>query len=92
FILLCHLLFRRLLSAPWHWLALALVAANPTFISHSYSSLTFTFGAMWVVTGIVLTVYAEGKIRGVWLLSGFAFGAAFLSRFQALGFFLGALV
>jgi hypothetical protein len=91
-IFLCHLLFRRLLSMPWNWLALALVAANPTFISHSYDSGTWMFGAVWVVAAILLTVYAESKASFVWLLSGLVFGVAFLCRFQALGFFLGALI
>ena len=92
FIYLCHLLFRRLLEPPMNWLALGLVAANPTFISESYGSTTILFGAVWLIAGIVATVYSDAKSRKIWLLGGLFFGIAFLTRFQALGFFLGASV
>lgn len=92
FLALCHLLFRRLVNTPWNWLALGLVAANPTFITYSYSSQTFAFGSMWVVAAIVVTIYTHGKSSYMWFVSGLVFGVAFLSRFQAMGFFLGALV
>jgi hypothetical protein len=92
FLALCDLLFRRLVNTPWNWLALGLVAANPTFITYSYSSLTFAFGSMWVVAAVVVTIYTHGRSSYVWLVSGLVFGVAFLCRFQALGFFLGALI
>src|SRR5260221_10492495 len=53
---LCHVLFKRVLEAPMNWLALGLIAANPTLVNCSYSSLTFAYGAVWVVAGFVLTV------------------------------------
>jgi 4-amino-4-deoxy-L-arabinose transferase-like glycosyltransferase len=92
FIYLCHLLFRRLLEPPLNWLALGLVAANPTLISEAYGSTTIVFGAVWVLAGIVATVYSDNKSHRVWLLAGLFFGVAFLTRFQALGFFFGASV
>ena len=87
FISLCHLLFRRLLDVPLNWLALSLVAANTTFISESYTSDTIVYGAVWVLAAIVLTVYFSHTSYKAWLLGGLLFGVAFLSRFQALGFF-----
>jgi hypothetical protein len=90
FVYLCHLLFRRLLAAPLNWLALGLVAANPTLVTESFGSGTLVYGAMWVVAAIVATLYLDKKAPKFWILAGILFAIAFLTRFQALGFLMGA--
>jgi len=90
FLLCSYRLLIRVLPGPYCYAAVILVALNPTVITMSYSSLTVMFGALTVTAAVVLLLEAE-KRSNFALASGFVFALASLSRFQANGFFLGAL-
>jgi 4-amino-4-deoxy-L-arabinose transferase-like glycosyltransferase len=92
FLALCFYLFKHILGREICWLALALVAINPTFIGESYDALTIMFGASLALAGIVLTLRALPDRTLDWVLPGLVFGFAYLTRFQALGLLLGAVI
>jgi hypothetical protein len=91
FLILSFHLFKRVLKQDHAWLALALVALNPVFLGESYGSLTVMFGSFVVLAAVVLSLRADVNRATSWLLPGFVFGIAYLTRFQALGLLLGAL-
>jgi hypothetical protein len=91
FLGLSYLLLKHLLGTPTSVVALALVAFNPTVIWQSYVPMTIMFGAAWVLGAIVLTLRTPSDQPARWVLPGLAFGIAYLTRFQALGFLIGAV-
>jgi hypothetical protein len=90
-LLLCARLFDRVLPRSAAYCALALVALSPDFISHSYSSFTFMYGAAWLLCPILVLVSAKFTDWRPWLLAGVLFGIAGLGRFQTTAFLLGAV-
>jgi hypothetical protein len=82
----------RTLGRPAAWLALALLAINPLLITMSYSTWMHTFGAATVLVALAATLDVSLTRPVRWILPGVLFGLAALTRFQALGFLLGALV
>jgi hypothetical protein len=91
FLILCHRLFTKLLDETSAYLALALVAVNPTFIGESYDGITIMFGAAVGLTAIFLTLSAKLERPSTWFLPGVIFALACLTRFQNVGLFIGAL-
>jgi hypothetical protein len=85
-----YLLFAKVLGKRTRWIAVALVAANPVFITESYSAYALVFGAMWMLMALTLTVHVAERPPVQWLPAGVLFGIAYLARFQSLGFLLGA--
>lgn len=91
FLILCWLLFARILGSPTSWYPLVLVAMNPTFITQSYAADAMMNAAAWSIAAITAAAYAPiGKTRW-WLVPGLIFGIACLTRFQAFGLVIGAL-
>jgi len=90
FLGLSYPLLKHLLGTPTSLVALALVAFNPTVIWQAYLPMTIMFGAAWVLGGIVLTLRTPPDQPTKWLFPGLLFGIAYLTRFQALGFLVGA--
>jgi hypothetical protein len=91
-LLLSFRFFKTLLPGFAAWLCLALVAWNPAFIGESYSALTTMFGAAVLLAAVVMTLRARPEETAHWLGAGVAFGLAYLTRFQALGFLGGAVL
>jgi hypothetical protein len=83
--------YARVLPPTTAWLALSLVALNPIVIGQSYSALTTMCGAAVVMWAIALSARASEQRVSRWLGVGAVFGAAYLVRFQALGFLAGAI-
>lgn len=83
-------LLRRLLPGKDAWLALALVALNPTFVGQSYVSSTIVFGALWPLAALLLLVLPWPRMWQTWLAGGILFGIGYLTRFQNLSLLLGA--
>lgn len=72
------------------WAALTLVAVNPVFIGEMYSTMTIMFGVAVLFPGVLLLMRASTPAD--FARSGLLFGVAALARYQANGFFLGALL
>lgn len=85
-----YLILKRTVDKPTTWLGLSLLAINPWLISMSYWSLKQTFGAAMILIGVTSTLNAPPSKPIRWALPGLLFSLALLTRFQALGFLIGA--
>jgi hypothetical protein len=92
FLVLCGIFFGRVLGKHERWLALMLVAVNPAVVAAGFQITNDIFAACWLIAAIWLTLRTPVAASTGWLLSGFLFGVAYLTRFAALGYLLGALV
>lgn len=92
FLVLCNILFRSVLGNRERWLALMLVALNPAVVAGGFQISTDIFAACWLIAAIWLTLRTPLTDSTGWLLAGLLFGVAYLTRFAALAYLLGALV
>ncbi len=92
YLLVSAALFRRLLGERERWLALAILALLPSVLFGGYEVSTNMYTAPFILAGIWLTLRTGVEGHRGWLLAGLVFGVAYLTRFSAAGYLLGALV
>lgn len=92
YLLVCSALFGRILGDRGRWLALVILALNPEVVQGGYEVSTNMYGAVFVLVGIWLTARARVEGSRGWAVAGLVFGVAYLTRFAAAGFLLGALL
>jgi hypothetical protein len=92
FLLACQRLLVRLHGPTLASVGVALIALNPTFISETYHAYNTLFGATLICLALVAWSASDWRLLPRVAVSGFLFGIAILTRFQATGFLLGMLV
>lgn len=92
FLALCSILFRSVLGKRERWVALMLVALNPVVVAGGFQVTTDIFAACWLISAIWVTLRTPIANSTGWLLAGLLFGVAYLTRFAALAYVLGALI
>ena len=91
FLLACHRLLERIHGPTPASVGIALIALNPTFISETYHAYHTLFGATIICLALVAWIAGKERSLPVSAASGFLFGIAILTRFQATGFLLGLI-